>query len=468
MACTHDDATYSRGETENSVNQFERLTMATNNFDRLPVETIAAALSYIPSDDRDVWVQMAMAVKYEFGETGFSIWDSWSQGSSSYNAKDAKDVWKSVKSAGSRGTVGIGTLIQVAQSFGYEHGQRPATISDEEAKERREKREREVEAERKKTERRQHKAALDAQGMFDAATADGVEIHPYHVKKSITNPTNVRIGVYSRWFDGEVIDIPNSLLIPIRDADRNIISIQAYFPDGENPLGRDRDYMPGALKSGGFFVIGSIKPSTEIVVVCEGYATGWAVHNATGYPVVVAFDAGNLPSVAKITRTKLPDAKIIIAADNDQWGEKNAGVKKAGEAAVLSNAIVAVPQFVDTTDQPTDFDDLLRLSGANEVAKQIKHAFLPQQDVVDTTKRHFDMAKVDWYSPLVDVNDKGKPYSTIENLAEIIRRLGVTVRYNVISKEIEILIPNEGFTIDNEAMRHWHGSPVVAVALRCL
>lgn len=52
---------------------------------------------------------------------------------------------------------------------------------------------------------------------------------------------------------------------------------------------------------------------------------------------------------------------------------------------------------------------------------------------------------------LPDCNDKGRPLSTIENLAEVARRLGVTIRYNVISKEEEILIPGESFSVDNRA-----------------
>lgn len=62
-----------------------------------------------------------------------------------------------------------------------------------------------------------------------------------------------------------------------------------------------------------------------------------------------------------------------------------------------------------------------------------------------------DLAAVDWYGPFPDATGKGKPLSTIENVREACRRLGVTVRYNVISKEIEILIPGEGFSIDNQA-----------------
>ena len=62
-----------------------------------------------------------------------------------------------------------------------------------------------------------------------------------------------------------------------------------------------------------------------------------------------------------------------------------------------------------------------------------------------------DLAAIDWFSPLADINGKGKPLATIENLAEICRRLSVTVRYNVISKEVELLVPGQGFTIDNQA-----------------
>lgn len=57
----------------------------------------------------------------------------------------------------------------------------------------------------------------------------------------------------------------------------------------------------------------------------------------------------------------------------------------------------------------------------------------------------------DYYAPLPYSNDKGKPLKHIENLAELCRRLRVTIRYNVISKEEEILIPDQCFSIDNQA-----------------
>lgn len=47
------------------------------------------------------------------------------------------------------------------------------------------------------------------------------------------------------------------------------------------------------------------------------------------------------------------------------------------------------------------------------------------------------------------VNDEGHPLCTLENFELLMRRLEVTIRYNVISKQVEILIPGQSFTKDN-------------------
>ncbi len=56
---------------------------------------------------------------------------------------------------------------------------------------------------------------------------------------------------------------------------------------------------------------------------------------------------------------------------------------------------------------------------------------------------------VDYYSFLPDCAGKGKPKATLENLHEVCRRLGVVVRYNVITKEEEVLVPGGEFSVDN-------------------
>lgn len=56
---------------------------------------------------------------------------------------------------------------------------------------------------------------------------------------------------------------------------------------------------------------------------------------------------------------------------------------------------------------------------------------------------------VDYMTPLPWTNDKGKPLNHHENLADLAKRLGVNLRYNVIKKSSEILVPGQKFSIDN-------------------
>ena len=60
-----------------------------------------------------------------------------------------------------------------------------------------------------------------------------------------------------------------------------------------------------------------------------------------------------------------------------------------------------------------------------------------------------------WLRPRVKasfphLNDDGHPLCTLENLEVLVGRLGVTVRYNVISKAVEILIPDMAYSRDNK------------------
>lgn len=52
----------------------------------------------------------------------------------------------------------------------------------------------------------------------------------------------------------------------------------------------------------------------------------------------------------------------------------------------------------------------------------------------------------------IDTTEKGNPKGTMANLRALLDHLEIIVRYNVISKEEEIIIPNAKFTIDNRAV----------------
>lgn len=172
----------------------------------------------------------------------------------------------------------------------------------------------------------------------------------------------------------KVLGNTDTLVVPICDGDDEqgqpyIVNIQFISPDGS------KKYMTGGKKKGCYLQIS--KNDSNIYVICEGFATGASIAQATNYQVIVAFDAGNLLPVAQhIAKSKKPDQTIIIAADNDTWGEVNIGVQKASEAAKAIHACLAIPDFAncDASQKPTDFNDLHQLAGLEEVARQINAA----------------------------------------------------------------------------------------------
>jgi len=133
-----------------------------------------------------------------------------------------------------------------------------------------------------------------------------------------------------------------------------------------NEGGTKKRPLTGGEKQGCHYRI--VKPDSAahggILIVCEGFATGASIHEATGQPVAVAFDSGNLEPVAKSLRKLYPDAGLIIAADDDYCTEGNPGRTAAAGAAKAVGGIVVSPMFPrDRPNEATDFNDLHQLTG---------------------------------------------------------------------------------------------------------
>lgn len=190
------------------------------------------------------------------------------------------------------------------------------------------------------TARRQGETASTALALWEAAVpALG---HPYLTAKGV-KPHGIRT-------DG------HQLLIPMRDHTGKLHSLQSISPTGE------KRFMPGGRVKGCYHAIG--RPSGKLVV-CEGYATGATIHEATGDAVAVAFNAGNVQAVAVALRAKYPCLSLILAADDDWQTPGNPGLTAARQTALIVGGKVAVPDFTDLPrgDKDTDFNDLFRLHG---------------------------------------------------------------------------------------------------------
>lgn len=181
-----------------------------------------------------------------------------------------------------------------------------------------------------------------------------------------------------------------ALLIPMRDAAGILHSLQVIDPEG------GKRFLPGGRVKGCYHSIG--EPS-DVLIVCEGYATGASIHEATGNAVAVAFNAGNLEAVALALHQKYPAVRLILAADDDWNTEANPGMTKAKAAALAVGGWLAVPRFgADRPDKATDFNDLHQLAGLEAVKACIDAA---QPVTAETFPALLDgVDPVQWSEPL--------------------------------------------------------------------
>lgn len=303
--------------------------------------------------------------------------------------------------------------------------------------------------------KRQGEAAATANLLLQGAERAGDD-HPYLERKGV-RAHGLFVGRWTKTDDEGLtwLNVPNALLVPIADIKGRIINLQAIFPSKHPKLDRDKDFLKGGKKRGGFHMIGTVKQG-QAVIIAEGYATGATIHEATGWCVAVAFDAGNLRAVAEALAELMPGHPFVIAADNDRWtvpenGIANPGVHYATDAGRVINCRVVVPQFKSLDGEPTDFNDLAAREGMGEVIRQI----IPALPVAANDNTSGDeggelIVNVDRFN-LPDQGGKGAVLPTTNNLREICRRLGVIIRYNAITKSEEILIPHSRYSVDNNA-----------------
>lgn len=172
---------------------------------------------------------------------------------------------------------------------------------------------------------------------------------------------------------------PGFIAVPMY-ANDEMVGLQKIYDDGH------KRFTFGCTTKGAATHI----PGSMPIVICEGYATAASIHMATEYRVVIAFNAGNLMSVAQAVRKANWREPILIAADDDRatlcpghkeageymdptdktrpkWCVCNPGVTAAMAAARASKSGVVRPHGMNGTD----FNDLMLERGTHEVHLQL-------------------------------------------------------------------------------------------------
>ncbi len=189
-------------------------------------------------------------------------------------------------------------------------------LSEAERRERDRKRQDAIRLAAEEEARRHAESATKAAAIWQAATP-APDDHAYLLKKGIK-------AHGARMHGG-------SLVIPMRSG-AEVHSLQFVGADG------DKRFLAGGRVAGCYYSIGTTRGAAALCIT-EGFATGATIHEATGYPVAVAFNAGNLEPVAKALRAKLPDLRLILCADDDAATSGNPGLTKATVAAFQHSGI---------------------------------------------------------------------------------------------------------------------------------
>lgn len=243
-----------------------------------------------------------------------------------------------------------GTLV-VTGAFGIWQGQEPNTVpvtidwSGVTEEERADFDRRQVEFEKAEKARRQRAAELAAgrarQQWRAASEVNEPALVPYLQRKRVG-------GEHAR------VAADGTLLVPARKYSAGsaplLVSVQKIEHNGEKRFNLGADMIGAAC------LLGTITADTRIIGVVEGYATGQSVRLATSnaFPVMVAFNAGNLASVARQLRADFPDAILLFFADDDWMLEQRLAAELLEQFNVSMPVVVGGPAATLKSDTGED------------------------------------------------------------------------------------------------------------------
>lgn len=167
-------------------------------------------------------------------------------------------------------------------------------------------------------------------------------------------------------------------VVPLSDIEGNVKTMQTILPTGT------KMFEKGGELKGSMHVINAdnLAEAKGGIVICEGYATGATIREATNgyFGVVCAMTSHNLLDVAKAVSEKYPDKPLIIAGDNDRFNVNgNVGRLTAEAVAKELGAKVIIPEFKEN-DRGSDFNDLKKSEGLDKVKEVFRLVLQKKQE----------------------------------------------------------------------------------------
>ncbi|ANB73772.1 hypothetical protein AYM40_16455 [Paraburkholderia phytofirmans OLGA172] len=335
-------------------------------------QRIEAALFSIPPDiEREQWFRIAAALKHELADTGFDLFDMWSQGAANYSASDARDTWRSLSAGGG---ITISTLFFVAIEHGFDsHGGGASTVDSAEMERRRAEREKRAEQEARDREIRAISAAGLGETVWRAATPARAD-HPYLTRKGVQPADTLReievsklaalIGYQPK--RGDDLLSGRILIAPVKVGGK-LSTLEMIDGDGR------KSALAGGAKAGGYWAAQKMPDAPEVVLIAEGVATALSASQCTGYPAIASLSVGQMAAAGKAMRECYPDAELVLLADLDKASSEPH--ETAVKAAQAVGGKLSVPAFgANREPAQTDFNDLHTARGTDVVKAAIEAA----------------------------------------------------------------------------------------------
>ena len=195
------------------------------------------------------------------------------------------------------------------------------------------------------------------------------------------------------------------------------------------------------------------KPAAPILIV-EGEKTADAAQAMLrGYNVISWAGGGN--AVKKTDWEVCRGRSVVLWPDGDEAGT-NAMREVFNAIRDIADSVKIVPSPYgdgwDLADDPLEADfEIVKWAREN---MQEASAFFDPQSLIARTPDSLLMPSreppaIVWVDTPVGTSNKTP--CTLVNFQALCNAIGVTIRYNVIAKEIEIIIPGERYSVDNNA-----------------
>jgi hypothetical protein len=191
--------------------------------------------------------------------------------------------------------------------------------------------------------------------------------HPYTTRKQI-HPSIIRVDMFGNWLND------------YRDQHGEIRQIQMI--NQEKVPGKTDKFFLSKEKNDGVGYTGAayhIEGDPDTAYVCEGPATGWSIHEATGATVYCVGGCSNFKHVVPWVMQK--HKKVVVCADA---GNGEADARKVAQEYNLPFAVPGIPG--------TDFNDMAIDASLDAVKKVLDNAGAPGPDT-ETTGPRFKLVK---------------------------------------------------------------------------